>query len=618
MATFDYTSRDYFSIRQDLLKRSALTIPEWNSDDPSDFGNMIVDLWAYMGDVLHFYVDRAASETFLDTATQRDSVMAIANLLDYTPSSPRSARGTVNLKITSFPSSSSSTFTISSATVSGSAVTYTTATNHLMTVGQVVTVSGMTPTTFNISEVVISAVPTGTTFTIQTTGSAGSESFQGKNLVVPTGSSTAGGVLAYNQPYVLPQYAVLTGYDANSELLYFYLSSSETFTKVNQSTTVSLVQGSVVSNEALGIGSGRSNQFFSLVKKGVDFDSVSVQVYEGPVSGGEPTPVSYQKIENMSTADFNDKVFTVRMTSDGTTQVVFGNGFNGFIPTINARITASYRASSGSLGNVGVNKISFVTGEHSPYFFVESSSAFSGGSDSESIESIKVNVSKLLRTQDRAVSLQDYKDLTLQITGVSKATAVYSAPNLTIYPVPHLTVYPPEPITDGATTKVVIAIPQDMAQSIDNYFSTRSMLGVTAAVVNPTNHGTIDKYIECTPVYVGMQVYVKSNFVQSWVQRDVDSAIRELLSFSKVSFGQTLTVGEVYRAALNVNGVDYVTLTNLHTVFDTTPATVGTVNNVTADSAVKLMCFTDKMTSNSVPNATAVNLIMYGGITGSN
>ena len=33
--------------------------------------------------------------------------------------------------------------------------------------------------------------------------------------------------------------------------------------------------------------------------------------HQGPVSGGEPTPVSYQKIENMSTADFNDKVFTV-------------------------------------------------------------------------------------------------------------------------------------------------------------------------------------------------------------------------------------------------------------------------------------------------------------------
>ena len=72
-------------------------------------------------------------------------------------------------------------------------------------------------------------------------------------------------------------------------------------------------------------------------------------------------------------------------------------------------------------------------------------------------------------------------------------------------------------------------------------------------------------------------------------------------------------MGEVYRAALSVEGVDYVILTNLSTTYDSTPATVSTVANVSI-AATKLPCFTDLMTSAPV----AVNFDMVGGLTGSN
>jgi hypothetical protein len=110
-----------------------------------------------------------------------------------------------------------------------------------------------------------------------------------------------------------------------------------------------------------------------------------------------------------------------------------------------------------------------------------------------------------------------------------------------------------------------------------------------------------------------MQIYVRDNFVQSWVKDEVTAAIKNLLTFELAYFGQTLTVGEIYRAALSVNGVDYVVLTNLSTTYDATPETVSTVGNVSADST-KLLCFTDAMTL----APSAVNLWMQGGITGSN
>ena len=97
MATFDFASRDYQTIKQDLLTRASNIAPEWTDRDPSDFGMVLVDLWAYMGDILHYYVDLAAQESFIETATQRESVLAYANLFDYTPNYRRSATATLTI-----------------------------------------------------------------------------------------------------------------------------------------------------------------------------------------------------------------------------------------------------------------------------------------------------------------------------------------------------------------------------------------------------------------------------------------------------------------------------------------------------------------------------------------
>ena len=94
---FDFASRDYENIRRDLLNRASLIAPEWTDRDPSDFGVLLVDLWAYMGDVLHYYIDRAAGEAFITTATQRESMLALASLFDYKPYSRRASKAVVNL-----------------------------------------------------------------------------------------------------------------------------------------------------------------------------------------------------------------------------------------------------------------------------------------------------------------------------------------------------------------------------------------------------------------------------------------------------------------------------------------------------------------------------------------
>lgn len=79
----DYLAKDYASFRRLLLDRLALTLPGWNEKNPSDVEVALVELLAYVADQLSYYQDAAASEAYLDTARQRNSVRRHARLLDY-------------------------------------------------------------------------------------------------------------------------------------------------------------------------------------------------------------------------------------------------------------------------------------------------------------------------------------------------------------------------------------------------------------------------------------------------------------------------------------------------------------------------------------------------------
>jgi hypothetical protein len=79
----DYTSRDYASIREDLIDLIQYFAPEWTNRDPADFGITILEAFAFMGDNLNYYLDRAANEGFITTASQRDNVLQLARLLGY-------------------------------------------------------------------------------------------------------------------------------------------------------------------------------------------------------------------------------------------------------------------------------------------------------------------------------------------------------------------------------------------------------------------------------------------------------------------------------------------------------------------------------------------------------
>ena len=66
-----YTSRDFDSIKQDLLNYTKRYYPDTYQDfSEASFGSLMLDTVAYVGDVLSYYLDYQANESFLDTALE--------------------------------------------------------------------------------------------------------------------------------------------------------------------------------------------------------------------------------------------------------------------------------------------------------------------------------------------------------------------------------------------------------------------------------------------------------------------------------------------------------------------------------------------------------------------
>ena len=82
-APIDYLAKDYASFRQLALDRLARIMPQWQETHSADIGIALVELLAYAGDQLSYYQDAVATEAYLGTARQRVSVRRHARLLDY-------------------------------------------------------------------------------------------------------------------------------------------------------------------------------------------------------------------------------------------------------------------------------------------------------------------------------------------------------------------------------------------------------------------------------------------------------------------------------------------------------------------------------------------------------
>jgi hypothetical protein len=100
------------------------------------------------------------------------------------------------------------------------------------------------------------------------------------------------------------------------------------------------------------------------------------------------------------------------------------------------------------------------------------------------------------------------------------------------------------------------------------------------------------------PVSITAQINVKPQYVAQLVKEAVETELNKFFIFDNVAFEQVLSIGSIYRAIQNVEGVDYATIS----VFSTTSSgTSSTLSPATATQLFRKGTFT---------------LTTLGGITG--
>jgi len=431
----DYTSRDYKSIRDDLIALISNFAPQWTSRDSSDFGIVLIELFSYLGDLLNYQIDRAANESFIDTATQRETVLRLASILGYAPNGLIAATGSVKITNTS-------------------------------------------------------ANP----------------------VTVPKGTS------------------VSTTSDGNTPAIDFTTDSDVTVGATNGSAFVTVTQGKVSDSTAIGISDGTSNQTFALPDAGVFIDSkLSITVGS----------LTYSLVSSLIDYGSDDPVYSVYTNANGITYINFGDGISGRVPPNGQIIYAVYRytETAASFGNVGSGTITVIdtAGLTTSLVKVTNTSAITGGSDTESTDSIRINAPKQLRSLNRAVSADDYANLALGVDGVAKAKAIATSfASIALYLA----------ASGGGNTSTTVK------NKVSTYFTGKTPPGTSLNL-----YDAVSVYPYLNAVVAVLPQYSADN-----VKLSVQSALATLFNFDNVTFNDFISEGDVYSAIRNVEGVSYVTI----------------------------------------------------------
>lgn len=106
----DYMARDYGSLLQSMQRLVPDKLPDWKDyASEADFGNVLLQLFAHMGDILSYYQDRIANESFLGTAQTRRSIIHHLKLIGYRLSTATPASTALTMTV---PSGCDETITI--------------------------------------------------------------------------------------------------------------------------------------------------------------------------------------------------------------------------------------------------------------------------------------------------------------------------------------------------------------------------------------------------------------------------------------------------------------------------------------------------------------------------
>ena len=494
----DYTNRDYDSLVASLLDVATLKLPEWTDQSENDLGRLLVELFAYVGDVITYYLDRIANEAFLATAVERRSVIDLLSLIGYQLDTP--APAAVDLALTP-----------------------------------------KDPTLAVHVEV-------GAQFTTQAAA--------GKAAV---------------QFFYLPENGapldVMPVVDPGTGLV--------------EPITVTAINASPVSSP-LGQSNGFENQGFTLPQSPVIlardpsvWDGFVVEVQSGAVWE------QWQRRTTLLYSLSDDPHYIVRVDENDVAEAIFGDGQYGRIPPLNSPVRASYLVGGGAAGNVAPATVTVVSSGVSVQATVTNPVGASGGADRESIDHARLNAPGVYRSQQRAVTADDYERLAEAFPGVARAVAVAPGWDHSV-PAGATTADQAGPglVSWNYVDLIVVAtggldLNDQLRASLMQYFETRRLVTTVVSIREPV----------FVSVDLSVEIGVEPTFYAGDVQQRASEALQDLFAIDNADFGKPFYLSKVFEAVDGIDGVAYSNVTTfsgrrsypLNEIVDPAAATTGRI-----------------------------------------
>ncbi len=465
-----YAARDYDSLLQAMREQIPYTLPEWtDAESEADFGNALLQLFAHMGDILSYYQDRIANESFLGTAQTRRSIIQHLQLIGYRLGTAVPASTTLRL-------------------------------------------------TVPIDRTKIITITKGNAFATKSQGERPSLRFEYTReapLTIDCGSTN------------------------------FIPDPDPTQRVKHLEKAIPVEEGRFVVDERLGTSNGNPNQIYRLARPGMILKAFGQgqQIRKDIILltelGGVIDSWTLQEslaFSRVSRAEQKD--FSIDIDADDRATIRFGDGDFGAIPPSGSTIRVTYRVGGGLQGNVPANSIETIV--DAPQLTqlgatVTNLEPATGGSDRESIDQAVKQAPKVFRALNRAVTAGDYKALALNFTGVGKVRATAAGWNTV-----KLFVAP----TGGGYVSDVLKA------NLLAYFEDKRPVSTIIEVED----------VDYVKVYITATIGVKSYYDPMVVQQAVEKAVGQLLAFDNVDFGITLYLSKVYEEIENIDGIEYVTI----------------------------------------------------------
>ena len=336
-----------------------------------------------------------------------------------------------------------------------------------------------------------------------------------------------------------------TGPDPHTQVL---LQSNLVNCYDRNSTTVNANVGMATAgqsvSEIMGSGSASTpNQEFTLKQSPLTYVQAPTPTGRQSTLQVQVNGVTWNAVPTLYQQGPSQPVYATLNQSDGTTDVLFGDGVEGAtLPTGQNNIQANYRVGLGSAGNVAAGAISTLIDRPLGVSGVTNPEAATGGEDPDSVDGIRTNAPQSVLTLGRAVSITDYQSYAATFAGIAKAHAIWIpyGPGRGVF----LTVAG----VDGAALQDSPTL-TNLVTSLRNYG-------------NPLIPINAQSFLE-TLFGLSADLQYDPRYDQPTVQSQVLQTLYQTYSFANRTFGQGVSADEVSTVIQAVPGVVAVNVTNL-------------------------------------------------------